>query len=75
MSNELKSLEKSIKVLQEELREQKETTIYMLSIIVLLAKELGLTKSRLSELSREAMKNLPKDMENQEFGKIMKGLA
>ncbi|GEM_PF-3178894 len=73
MSDPLKSLEKAIKSLQEELQEQKEATTYTLSLLVLLAKELGLTKSRFSELSKEALKNLPKDLENQEFRKILKG--
>ncbi len=75
MNDRLKSLEKAIKTLQEELREQKETAIYTLSLVVLLAKELGLTKSRFSELSKEALKNLPKDLENQEFRKLMKGVV
>lgn len=75
MSDQLKALEKAVKVLQEELKEQKEATIYALSLIVLLAKELGLPKSRLAELSREAMSHLPKDMENLEFRKMMKDIA
>lgn len=70
----MKALEKAVRALQEELREQKEATTYALSLIVLLAKELGLDKKRFVELSREAMRNLPKDMENQEFRKLMEGL-
>lgn len=74
MNNPSKALENAIKALQAELKEQKETTTYALSLLVLLAKELGLEKKRFSELSREAMKNLPRDMENQEFRKMMKRL-
>ncbi|MBI4549463.1 MAG: hypothetical protein HY714_00855 [Candidatus Omnitrophica bacterium] len=74
MSDAVKALEKAVRALQEELREQKEATTYALSLIVLLAKELGLDKKRFVELSREAMRNLPKDMENQEFRKLMEGL-
>ena len=74
-SDQLKQLEKAVKTLQEELKEQKEATIYALSLIVLLAKELGLSKSRLAELSREAMNHLPRDMENLEFRKMMKDIA
>ena len=75
MNDQLKALEKAIKVLQEELREQKETAIYTLSLLVLVAKEAGLPKSRLAELSKEALKHLPKDMENLEFRKMMKDIA
>ncbi|HLD49644.1 MAG TPA: hypothetical protein VJC08_00445 [bacterium] len=75
MSDQLKQLEKAVKALQDELKEQKEATLYALSLIVLLAKELGLPKSRLAELSREAMKHLPRDMENLEFRKMMKDIA
>lgn len=75
MSDQLKQLEKAVKALQDDLKEQKEATLYALSLIVLLAKELGLSKSRLAELSREAMSHLPKDMENLEFRKMMKEIA
>jgi hypothetical protein len=74
LSDPSKAVENAIKALQEELREQREATTYALSLIVLLAKELGLEKKRFAELSREAMKNLPRDLETQEFRKLMRDL-
>ena len=74
MNSQLKSLEKAMRALQKELQEQNKTMLYAFSFIVVLAKKIGLTKKQISELGKEALKDLDKVVEKQEFRKIMKNL-
>jgi hypothetical protein len=70
----LAALENAVRELQEKIRKGERTVLYLLTLLLSAARELGLEKEVLSRLMKDSVGDLDKILGHQEFRKIMKNV-
>lgn len=70
----LAALENAVRELQEKAKKGERTVLYLLTLLLSAARELGLEKEVVSRLMKDSVGDLDKILGRQEFRKIMKNV-